>query len=202
MKEMLFKQLRNDAKLPEKSVDNIGWDIFCVEDDEFKNGEITLESIFNRSEFLDIINHIKDLIIYSTVSSISNPYKDMSRDAIISLLSNLPNIVLPFVNAKYYHKFSTGIASELPPKHAALLWDRSGLACNHIFHRLAGVIDSSFRGEWKVMLINLGEKPYTIKSGDKICQFILQEEIEATAKWTDELSNTTRGDKGFGSSGR
>ena len=97
--------------------------------------------------------------------------------------------------------FSTGIAVEFPPIYVALLWDRSGLGSKSI-HRLAGVIDSTYRGEWKVILTNLSSKTYLVKKGDKIIQCILQKYEDPEITEVSSLSETTRASEGFGSSGR
>ncbi len=97
--------------------------------------------------------------------------------------------------------FSTGVACELPRGYCALLWDRSSLGSKGV-HRLAGVIDSSYRGEWKVCLINLTKKLYEVKAGDKICQAIIQKVPLFDVEQVEELSNTERADGGFGSTGR
>tara|TARA_A100001201_G_scaffold89725_2_gene78619 strand:+ start:755 stop:1201 length:447 start_codon:yes stop_codon:yes gene_type:complete len=99
------------------------------------------------------------------------------------------------------HLFSTGIACEIPSGYCALLWDRSSLGSKGV-HRLAGVIDSSYRGEWKVCLINLSDKDYEVESGDKICQAIIQKVEYFDFDPVDELSDTDRGQGGFGSTGR
>lgn len=99
------------------------------------------------------------------------------------------------------HMFSTGISVEFPQGYVALLWDRSGLGSQGI-HRLAGVIDSGYRGEWKVVLTNLTKKPFKIQAGDKIVQCILQNFEPVKITEVEKLSETKRGKKGFGSSGR
>lgn len=98
-------------------------------------------------------------------------------------------------------KFPTGIALEIPSGYAMMLWDRSGLSTKEGLHRLAGVIDSAYRGEIIVCLTNLGLEPVIVKPGQKIIQGIIQEEIPAKMIVVDNLSETKRGDKGFGSTG-
>ena len=100
------------------------------------------------------------------------------------------------------HIFHTGISSAIPYGYAALLWDRSGMGAKKNIHRLAGVIDSTYRGEWMVSLINLSKESHIINAGDKIIQFIVQKEIFIKPEWVDELDETERGAKGFGSSGQ
>jgi len=95
----------------------------------------------------------------------------------------------------------TGIAVAVPVGYGLFIWDRSGLSSRHGLHRLAGVVDSSFRGEVCVVLVNLGDSSYTIKAGDKIAQGILAPIALSQAEEVDELDSTERGEKGFGSSG-
>ena len=96
---------------------------------------------------------------------------------------------------------STGIACAILDGFVALLWDRSGLGSKGI-HRFAGVIDSGYRGEWKVILYNSTSEPFEIKSGDKIIQCIIQKFEPAEITEVAELTDTDRGEAGFGSSGR
>ncbi len=100
------------------------------------------------------------------------------------------------------HIFHTGLSIAVPPGFATLLWDRSGLSAKSGIHRLAGVIDSSYRGEWLVCLVNLGNEPVHFTEGDRIIQAIIQQEIPANMWLVEELDDTTRGNCGFGSSGR
>lgn len=99
------------------------------------------------------------------------------------------------------HLFGTGIAGEIPNGYVALFWDRSGLG-NRGIHRLAGVIDSTYRGEWKVVLTNLTKKKFVIAAGDKIVQCLMQKFEQVAIKEVKKLSRTSRGARGFGSSGR
>ncbi len=96
---------------------------------------------------------------------------------------------------------STGIAMEIPENHVGLLWDRSGMASKKKFHRMAGVIDSSYRGEIKVLLQNNSHFTQYIAAGDKIAQILIQEVPEFEMKEVKELNETKRGDGGFGSTG-
>jgi dUTP pyrophosphatase len=96
---------------------------------------------------------------------------------------------------------STGIATEFSEEYVVLLRDRSGLAVKGL-HVLAGVIDSSYRGEWKVVLMNLSDTDYNIVKGERIAQAIIVRREQLEIKETQVLSNTARGDGGFGSTGR
>lgn len=95
-----------------------------------------------------------------------------------------------------------GIASEFPEGYLVSFRDRSGLAIKHGLHVLAGVIDSGYRGEWQVIIINLGEKDYKVGKGERIAQAILHQLPEVEIIGVKELSETKRGKGGFGSSGR
>jgi dUTP pyrophosphatase len=125
------------------------------------------------------------------------PTKDNPADAGIDIYTNEAYTLQPGER----HMFSTGISVEFPEGYVALFWDRSGLGSKGI-HRLAGVIDSGYRGEWKVVLINTTNKPFEIKKGDKIIQCVLQKFEPVEIKEVGELSDSMRGEKGFGSSGR
>jgi len=100
------------------------------------------------------------------------------------------------------HTFGLGIALEIPFGYAGLIWDKSGLAAKHGLTTLAGVIDANYRGECKVVLINTSQEPYQIKEGDKIAQLLIQKVEEVKIKEVKKLSETSRKDGGFGSSGR
>jgi len=97
----------------------------------------------------------------------------------------------------------TGLKLEIPHGYEGQVRPKSGLAINHgISHANAvGTIDSSYRGEIKVPLINLSDKTYRIEKGKKIGQLIFAKVEEAIFEEVEELSNTTRNDSGFGSTG-
>lgn len=96
---------------------------------------------------------------------------------------------------------STGIALELPPEYGAMVEDRSGLALKGVC-TLAGLIDSGYRGEVKIIVVNLGNHPYQIHGGDRIAQLRLSLCHPAEFIEVDELAPSTRGEGGFGSTGR
>ena len=97
----------------------------------------------------------------------------------------------------------TGLKLEIPHGYEAQVRPKSGLALNNgISHANAvGTIDSSYRGEIKVPLINFSNKPYKIKKGKKIGQLIFARVEEAVFEEVKELGKTTRNDSGFGSTG-
>jgi dUTP pyrophosphatase len=97
---------------------------------------------------------------------------------------------------------STGVKLAIPPGYVGLVWPRSGLAVRHGIDTLAGVIDSDYRGEVRVVLINHGEAPFRIAPGDRIAQLLIQRVERATFGAAEALDDTERGDGGFGSTGR
>ena len=97
----------------------------------------------------------------------------------------------------------TGIMIEMPYGYEAQIRPKSGLAIEHgISHaNCIGTIDSSYRGEIKIPMINLSDKPYKIEKGRKIGQIVFAKVEEAVLEEVRELNETTRNDKGFGSTG-
>lgn len=95
----------------------------------------------------------------------------------------------------------TGLKMELPEGYAALVWDKSGLAFKHGIKTMAGVIDACYRGEIGVVLVNLSDTDYKIKKGQKIAQMLIQKVERAEIEEARKLSETKRGDGGFGSTG-
>jgi dUTP pyrophosphatase len=97
----------------------------------------------------------------------------------------------------------TGLSIEVPPSYEAQIRPRSGLALKHAITlpNAPATIDPGYRGEIKIILLNLGPQDYTIEKGDRIAQLIIAR-YEAVEWVEGELSETARGEGGFGSSGR
>jgi dUTP pyrophosphatase len=97
----------------------------------------------------------------------------------------------------------TGLAIELPPGFEAQVRPRSGLALKHAITvpNTPGTIDPGYRGEIKVILLNLGKEEYHIHAGDRIAQMVIAR-YEAVELDESELADSARGAGGFGSSGR
>ena len=95
----------------------------------------------------------------------------------------------------------TGIAMVIPVGYVGLIWDKSGLASKHGLKTMAGVIDSGYRGEIKILVHNLSTQPYTIEKGYKVAQMLIQPVEQREILEVSELENTARGDGGFGSTG-
>lgn len=98
----------------------------------------------------------------------------------------------------------TGISMELPTGYAGLIYARSGLASKRGLApaNKVGVVDCDYRGEVKVALYNHSKEPQTILPGERIAQLVITPYITANFISADELSETDRGDGGFGHSGR
>lgn len=98
---------------------------------------------------------------------------------------------------------ATGLAIELPPGYEAQLRPRSGLALKHAITlpNSPATIDPGYRGEIRVILLNLGREPYEIHPGDRIAQMVIAR-YEAVEWEEGELNESARGAGGFGSSGR
>lgn len=97
----------------------------------------------------------------------------------------------------------TGIAVALPPGVEGQVRPRSGLAVRHGVTCLnsPGTIDSDYRGEIRVVLVNFGSEPFTIRRGDRIAQMVLSPVLRASIQVVDDLDATRRGGGGFGSTG-
>lgn len=96
---------------------------------------------------------------------------------------------------------STGLHLEIPPGHVGLIWPRSGLAVSYGVDTLAGVIDSDYRGELRIVLINLGEEPLILQPGDRVAQLLIQRVERAEFARSESLTESDRGPGGFGSTG-
>lgn len=96
----------------------------------------------------------------------------------------------------------TGLAMEIPDGFVGLVWDKSGLSNNHGLKTLGGVLDAGYRGEIKLGIINLSAYDYTIGAGHKVAQMLIQKVEHVEIKEVTELSDATRGERGFGSTGK
>jgi dUTP pyrophosphatase len=101
------------------------------------------------------------------------------------------------------HAVATGLAVAIPPGYEIQVRPRSGLALKHGISvpNTPGTIDSDYRGELKVILINHGVEPFAIRRGDRIAQLVLAPVTLAEWAEVDELDETGRGAGGFGSTG-
>ena len=98
---------------------------------------------------------------------------------------------------------ATGLAIALPDGYEAQIRPRSGLAARNGITVLntPGTVDADYRGEVKVILVNLGNEPFTVTRGMRIAQMVIAPVVQAAMEQVDELPETARGAGGFGSTG-
>jgi dUTP pyrophosphatase len=125
------------------------------------------------------------------------PLYQHSGDAGLDLFSVVEDVLSP----GEVKPIPTGIKMAIPEGFVGLIWDKSGLSLQGV-HRLAGVVDAGYRGEVKVVMINLGKESLSIKPGMKIAQMLIQPVVTVEVVESGELDDTARGEGGFGSTGR
>ncbi|MGD9345688.1 MAG: dUTP diphosphatase [Candidatus Aminicenantes bacterium] len=96
---------------------------------------------------------------------------------------------------------STGVQVAIPDGYVGLIWDKSGISLKNI-HRLAGVVDSGYRGEIKVVMTNLSTEAFSVEKGMKIAQMLIQPVARVKVVDSEDLDETSRGGNGFGSTGK
>jgi len=101
------------------------------------------------------------------------------------------------------HAVATGLAMAIPAGYEIQVRPRSGLALKHgiTVPNTPGTIDSDYRGELKVILINHGSEPFAIRRGDRVAQLVLAPVVHAAWEEVESLDETARGTGGFGSTG-
>ena len=141
---------------------------------------------------VNIINQSEnELPEYATAMSAGMDLKANISDAIV--LNPLERTLVP-----------TGLFIELPEGYEAQIRPRSGLAAKHGITVLnsPGTIDADYRGEIKVILVNLSNVPFTINPSERIAQMIVAKHETIQWQCTEQLSETTRGEGGFGHTGK
>ena len=117
------------------------------------------------------------------------------------------------IKSKNFNVVDLNLKVLIPDGYWLKIRSRSGLAVKHGIFAIAGVIDNDYTGNIKVALVNMGNDDYFFEKGDKICQFILEKEHHGTFQRVDfknsnymqniiEKKSLTRGEKGFGSTGK
>lgn len=135
---------------------------------------------------------------YKKLNSEAIPFKySRTLDACMDIYSNADVTVNPGTTAI----IPTGIALEIPEGFEGIIRGRSGLSSKGLQVQI-GTIDSTYRGEIGVMFYNSTDKPYNIKKGNRIAQFTLKPIIRLRMVEKDTLSETERGERGYGSSGK
>jgi dUTP pyrophosphatase len=100
------------------------------------------------------------------------------------------------------HPVKTGIAMAIPHGYEVQVRSRSGTAVRNGITCLTGTIDSDYRGELMVVLVNLGQESFTISRGDRVAQLVPAPVLRAAFAEVESLDETARGEGGFGSTGR
>ena len=143
------------------------------------------------------------MIQIKIINNSSNPLPEYASvgSAGLDLRASLsePIILKPFTRIAV----PTGLSIELPVGYEAQIRPRSGLALKSGITILnsPGTIDSDYRGEIKAILINLSDSDFIINNGDRICQMVIAKHEQAQFTLVTELSQTDRGEGGFGHSG-
>ena len=139
-----------------------------------------------------------DVSIVKLYPEMSPPGYAHEGDAGIDLRSAIDLFIMPGETKVV----PTGIKMAVPPGFVGLVWDKSGYAANNSIHTMAGVIDSGYRGEIKIVMKNLGTADFEIKKDMKVAQILVQPVARANLILRDSLDDSTRGEKGFGSTGK
>lgn len=126
------------------------------------------------------------------------PTRNNPTDAGLDLYSSETILI----HGRSWKAISTGISISIPDGYYARVAPRSGMAYYHGIDVFAGVIDSGYRGEIKVILYNAGEKDYLVNNEDKIAQLIIEKCYIWHPEIVDTLTDSYRGERGFGSSGQ
>ncbi len=129
--------------------------------------------------------------------SVEKPAYIHDYDAAFDLRSSEEKTIKP----KEKVIIKTGLSMAIPQGFAGLIWDRSGLAAKHSLHVLAGVIDSGYRGEVGVVMVNLGAEEFIVEKNMRIAQMLIQPVAMPKIVEADELDETSRNKGGFGSTG-
>jgi len=172
------------------------FDVFC-NPDKYPVGESS-NTVGRHLECIDqVMGQFWTISLTRTQPNAVQPTQAHASDAGWDLYSCEPKTILPSERAI----INTGISLAIPKSFVGLIWPRSGMAVKQGIDVLAGVIDSGYRGEVKVCLLNTGKMPVTIETGDRIAQILFQEVPKFKLIETQDLNETDRNSGGFGSSG-
>jgi len=145
----------------------------------------------------DFMSANMELKIKRLDKSLPLPAFIKKTDAAVDLRSSADCVILP----KESKTVPSGIAVEIPQGYFGSVRDRSGLAAKNAIHTMAGVIDSGYRGEIGIVLVNLGKEEFKISKGDRIAQLIIQPILQPDIVEVEDLSDSDRGKTGFGATG-
>lgn len=129
------------------------------------------------------------------------PNYETEKSAGMDLRANIDQdiVIMPFERIL----INTGLYIELPNGYEGQIRPRSGIALKHGITVLnsPGTVDADYRGEIKILLINLSNLPFTIKDGDRVAQLVISNYARITWQTTEKLSDTARNNSGYGSTG-
>lgn len=135
--------------------------------------------------------------------------KKLNKEAVIPKYAHQGDAGLDLYSIEDYtlkpkqrYLFKLGISVQIPDGYVGLFWDKSGLAAKFGIKTMGGVIDSTYRGEYGVILYNTSDEDFLVKKGDKVAQMLIQPVLSVEVEEVDVLSKTARNDGGFGSTGR
>ena len=133
--------------------------------------------------------------------SVSIPKYETSGSSGMDVAAHIENNII--INPGEKALVSTGFSVAIPRGYEIQIRPRSGLAAkkNITVLNTPGTIDADYRGEIKVILINLGKEKFIIKNGERIAQMVVCPVVQANLEEVEELSSTERGSSGFGSTG-
>ena len=142
-----------------------------------------------------------EILIKRLSKNITLPRYETSGSSGLDLSANIKNSIK--IEPGKTSVIPTGICVSIPENFEIQIRPRSGLAANNQISVLntPGTIDADYRGEIKVILINLSDKTFTLENGTRIAQMVVCPVIKAKLKEVKDLDNTTRGSDGFGSTG-
>jgi len=121
----------------------------------------------------------------------------------VDLIAALPDTDPVLISPKGWAAIPTGIIFEIPHGYQGEVRPRSGLALRHAVTVLnaPGTIDSDYRGEVRVLLINFGPEPFSVTRGMRVAQLVFTQAFRANLHTVETLNVTARGERGFGSTG-
>jgi dUTP pyrophosphatase len=142
-----------------------------------------------------------EILIKRLSKDISLPKYETDGSSGMDLAANIQNEIV--IQPGKTSIIPTGLAVSIPKNFEIQIRPRSGLAAKNQISVLntPGTVDADYRGELKVILVNLGQKSFKIEKGLRIAQMVLCPVIKATLKEVDNLEKTKRGSGGFGSTG-
>ena len=134
-------------------------------------------------------------------SSVSIPKYETSGSSGMDIAAHIENNII--INPGEKALVSTGFSVAIPKGYEIQIRPRSGLAAkkNITVLNTPGTIDADYRGEIKVILINLGKEKFVVENGERIAQMVVCPVVQANLEEVKELSETKRGSSGFGSTG-